>query len=64
MARKKSRKKKKERERAPPPLSAAGLMTFFEEEVGGIKIRPEIVVISAFLIAVIVLMAHLGLFSP
>ncbi len=64
MARRKARaKKKRERERTPAPLSAAGLMTFFEEEVGGIKIRPEIVLLTALGTIIIVLMAHLGIFS-
>ena len=45
-------------------MPAAGLLTFYEEDIGGIKIRPEYVVISAFLLSLIVVMAHLGLFTP
>jgi preprotein translocase subunit Sec61beta len=38
---------------APMPASSAGLLTFFNEETEGVKIRPEIVLIgSIVLIAV------------
>lgn len=38
---------------APMPASSAGLLTFFNEETEGVKIRPEIVLISSMaLIAV------------
>lgn len=37
---------------APMPASSAGLLTFFNEETKGVKIRPEIVLAgSIFLIA-------------
>jgi len=61
--RRKSKKKKKDKERSPQPLSAAGLMTFFEEDIGGIKVRPELVLAATFLTAVVVIMAHLGVFG-
>ncbi len=61
--RRKTKKKKKDRDRSPQPLSAAGLMTFFEEDIGGIKIKPELVLALTFLTAVVVIMAHLGIFS-
>jgi preprotein translocase subunit Sec61beta len=32
---------------APMPASSAGLLTFFNEETQGVKIRPEIVLIGA-----------------
>ena len=31
----------------PMPASSAGLLTFFNEDTQGVKIRPEIVLISA-----------------
>lgn len=38
---------------APMPASSAGLLTFFNEETQGVKIRPEIILIgSLVLIAV------------
>jgi preprotein translocase subunit Sec61beta len=61
----KSRTKKGgEKERRPTTLPAAGLLTFYEEDIGGIKVRPEIVVLSAFLLSLLVVLAHLGLLTP
>ncbi|AKG38888.1 hypothetical protein MA03_05945 [Infirmifilum uzonense] len=61
----KSKKSRKgEKERKPTALPAAGLLTFYEEDIGGIKIRPEFVVAGTFLLALIVVMAHLGIFGP
>jgi preprotein translocase subunit Sec61beta len=41
------------KDNAPMPASSAGLLTFFNEETQGVKIRPEIVLIgSVALIAV------------
>ena len=41
------------KDNAPMPASSAGLLTFFNEETQGVKIRPEIVLIgSVVLIAV------------
>lgn len=57
------KRRKRDRDRARPPVSAAGLMTFFEEEIGGIKIRPEMVLLSSLLVIVVVLLAHLGFFG-
>jgi preprotein translocase subunit Sec61beta len=34
----------------PMPASSAGLLTFFNEDQGGFKIRPEIVLISAIVL--------------
>ncbi|OYT32105.1 MAG: preprotein translocase subunit Sec61beta [Thermoprotei archaeon] len=55
--------RRRRREEAPPPLSGAGLMRFFEEEIRGIKIRPEYVVISAFILIATVILAHAGIFT-
>lgn len=54
---------KSDKERKPTALPAAGLLTFYEEDIGGIKIRPEIVVAGTFLLALLVIMAHLGVFG-
>ncbi len=56
-------KAKRKKERTPATMSAAGLMSFFEEEIEGIKIRPEIVIVSAIALMTLVIMAHLGLFA-
>lgn len=45
-------------------MPAAGLLTFYEEDIGGIKIRPEVVIVGTFLFIVIVLLAHAGIFAP
>jgi preprotein translocase subunit Sec61beta len=34
----------------PMPASSAGLLTFFNEDTEGVKIRPEIVLISAIVL--------------
>ncbi len=67
MSKSESSKKKGGRggkERKPATLPAAGLLTFYEEDIGGIKVRPEVVVAGTFLLALIVIMAHLGVFGP
>lgn len=51
------------KDRKPTTMPAAGLLTFYEEDIGGIKVRPEFVVAGAFLLALLVIMAHLGVFS-
>ncbi|WP_405054544.1 preprotein translocase subunit Sec61beta [Thermofilum sp.] len=38
-------------------------MTFYEEDIGGIKIRPEIVVVGTFLFVMLVILAHAGVFG-
>ncbi len=35
------------KDNAPMPASSAGLLTFFNEETEGVKIRPEIILIGA-----------------
>lgn len=61
---KKGKKDKGGSERRPTAMPAAGLLTFYEEDIGGIKLRPEYVVMSAFLLSLLVIMAHLGFFTP
>lgn len=46
------------------PQSAAGLITYFEEEVGGVKLRPEAVVALAIGLMLCVMIAHLALPIP
>lgn len=53
-----SAKNKKE---APLPASSAGLLRFFEDETSGVKIKPEIVVITAVVLMVISLVLRLAL---
>lgn len=63
MSRPRTSKSKRNSERRPAAMPAAGLLTFYEEDIGGIKLRPEHVVISTFLLSLLVIMAHLGLFT-
>lgn len=35
------------KDNSPMPASSAGLLTFFNEETQGVKIRPEIVIVGA-----------------
>ena len=37
---------------APMPASSAGLLTFFNEETEGVKIKPEIVLITSIALIV------------
>lgn len=59
-----ARRRRRREEEAPPPISGAGLVRFFEEEIKGIKIRPEIVVAATIGLIVAVILAHLGVFVP
>ncbi len=36
-----------DKKKSPMPASSAGLLTFFNEETHGVKIRPEIVLIAS-----------------
>ncbi|MCX8175910.1 MAG: preprotein translocase subunit Sec61beta [Candidatus Bathyarchaeota archaeon] len=47
-------REKRRREEAPMPSAAAGLLRFYEEESVGIKIKPEIVVIAAIILILLV----------
>ncbi|GEM_PF-2533866 len=57
-----SRRRRRRRE-APPPATMAGLLRFFEEELHGTRLRPEIVVLIALLLIAFSLMATLGVLN-
>ena len=57
-----SKKKKKERS-GPMPAASAGLLRFFEEETEGIKVRPELLVISAVAMIIVCVLAQI-FFKP
>jgi preprotein translocase subunit Sec61beta len=50
--------KKKKDKKAPMPAASAGLLRFFEEETEGIKVRPELLVILAIVLIVVVALMH------
>lgn len=56
--------KRSGKKRQTAPSTAAGLITYFEEEVGGIKVRPEVVVLLAVGLIVTVVIAHISLPVP
>jgi preprotein translocase subunit Sec61beta len=51
--------KKKKKESAPMPAASAGLLRFFEEETEGIKVKPEILVVSAIALIIICVLAKI-----
>lgn len=53
-----SGRERRRRREAPMPVASAGLVRFFQDEVKGIKIRPEIVIFSAILLVVLVVTAR------
>ncbi len=48
---------KRRRSEAPMPSSTAGLLRFYQEETFGIKVRPEIIIIAAIILIVLVALA-------
>ncbi len=54
-----SRRRRRRRE-APPPVASAGLLRFFEEELHGMRIRPEIVILVAVVLIAFSILANLG----
>jgi len=50
---------RRRRREAPMPQSAAGLLRFFEEDIKGLKIKPEVVLILAALMIALVIIANI-----
>ena len=53
-----SKREKRRRDEAPMPAASAGLLRFFEEDTPGVKLSPQLVVISGVSLVVIALMAY------
>jgi preprotein translocase subunit Sec61beta len=51
--------RRKRESSAPMPMSSAGLMRFFQDEVRGVRIKPELVVASAVILIITVILAHI-----
>jgi len=49
----------RKREQAPMPAASAGLLRFYEEEAGGIELRPEVIVIAAVALIVVCIVANI-----
>ena len=58
-----SRRKKRRTGSAPMPMGGAGLMRFFQDSSVGIKVGPISTVILSVALIVVVILAHLGVFS-
>ena len=53
-----SKREKRRRDEAPMPAASAGLLRFFEEDTPGIKLSPQLVVISGIGLVVFALAAY------
>lgn len=51
-------KAKRKKGEGPMPYSGAGLIRFFEEETKGLQVKPELIIILAFVITLMVVVAH------
>ncbi len=59
-----SKREKRRRDEAPMPAASAGLLRFFEEDTPGIKLSPQLVVISGVGLVVLALIAYFLLPVP
>lgn len=50
---------RRRRRTGPGPFTAAGLVRFYEEVEEGIKMRPELVVLTAIVLTVIVILLNI-----
>ena len=53
-----SKREKRRRDEAPMPAASAGLLRFFEEDTLGIKLSPQLVVISGVGLVALALIAY------
>jgi preprotein translocase subunit Sec61beta len=53
-----SKREKRRRDEAPMPAASAGLLRFFEEDTPGIKLSPQLVVISGVGLVALALVAY------
>ena len=58
-----SRRKKRRSGTAPMPMGGAGLMRFFQDSSIGIKVGPISTVLLSIALILIVILAHVGIFS-
>ncbi len=63
-----SKREKRRRDEAPMPAASAGLLRFFEEDTPGVKLSPQLVVISGIVLVAMALLAigmqRLGIIAP
>ena len=53
-----TKREKRRRDEAPMPAASAGLLRFFEEDTPGIKLSPQLVVISGISLVAFALAAY------
>ncbi len=53
-----TKREKRRRDEAPMPAASAGLLRFFEEDTPGIKLSPQLVVISGVGLVALALLAY------
>ncbi len=53
-----SKREKRRRDEAPMPAASAGLLRFFEEDTPGIKLSPQLVVITGVGLVALALIAY------
>ncbi len=53
-----SGREKRRKTEAPMPAASAGLLRFFEEDTPGVKLSPQLVVISGIVLVTLALMAY------
>ena len=53
-----TKREKRRRDEAPMPAASAGLLRFFEEDTPGIKLSPQLVVISGIGLVAAALIAY------
>jgi preprotein translocase subunit Sec61beta len=53
-----SKREKRRKTEAPMPAASAGLLRFFEEDTPGIKLSPQLVVISGVSLVALALFAY------
>ncbi|MFX1301886.1 MAG: preprotein translocase subunit Sec61beta [Promethearchaeota archaeon] len=58
-----SRRKKRRSGTSPMPMAGAGLMRFFQDSSVGIKIGPISTVLLSLALIIVVILAHVGVFS-
>ena len=53
-----TKREKRRKSEAPMPAASAGLLRFFEEDTPGIKLSPQLVVISGIMLVALALVAY------
>ncbi len=63
MSKQKSKRARRRGSDGPMPMGGAGLIRFFQDESTGIKVGPIATLLLSTLLIVVVILAHVGVFS-